>query len=162
MSITGHPAMHTTKKNRRKGAMVLELAIVLFTFLVLTMGTLEFGVAVFRYHIISNASRYAARRAIVHGELASGLGTWGTSAIDVFADATSEPIIDGAQDGISDMLTSCDLSETRVQVEWIDGSNGFEDAVRVTISTPYQPVLLGLFPHAAITLRASSTMPIAH
>ena len=116
----------------------------------------------FRYHIVSQASRYAARRAIVHGELATALGPWGTTTIDVKANAAGIPIVDDAQTGIKDKLIGCDLAETDVKVEWLDGSNGFEKSVRVTVTSPYQPVLFGLFPNASIDLTASSTMQVAH
>ena len=150
------------KKRTRKGATVLEMSIILGTFLILTFGIIEFSIAVFRYHVVSQASRYAARQAIVHGELATALGSWGTATIDAKANAAGIPIIDDAQNGIKDKLIGCDLAETNVKVEWLDGSNGFEKSVRVTVTSPYQPVLFSLFPQASIDLTASSTMQIAH
>ena len=150
------------KKRTRKGATVLEMSIILGTFLILTFGILEFSIAVFRYHVVSQASRYAARRAIVHGELATALGSWGTTTIEAKANAVGIPIIDDATTGIQDKLFGCDLAETDIKVEWLDGSNGFEKSVRVTVTSPYQPVLFTLFPQASIDLTASSTMQIAH
>jgi hypothetical protein len=70
--------------------------------------------------------------------------------------------VDGAGDGISDLLVGCDLSRTEITMEWLGGGNGFEDLVRVTVTTPYQPVLLFMFGADELTLRGSSTMPIAH
>jgi hypothetical protein len=153
-------------KNKRRGAAVLEMVIVLFWFLVLTMCMLDFGVAVFRYHILSQAARHGARRAIVHGEMASPLGVWGHDIIDrVPITATGIPIVGHGgtddTDGLKRMLIGCDPNETRITVEWLNGSNAVGEPVRVTVTSPYQPVVF-LNILQPIQLRASSRMTIAH
>lgn len=150
------------RKGNRRGAAVLETSLVLFSFLVLTMGMLDLGLAVFRYHVLANAARHAARRAIVHGDRASVLGTWGPATIDVPASAAGVPVIDPGQGGVQPLLVGCDLSETRVQVEWLGGGNSYEDPVRVTVRSPYDHFFTTIFPQTRITLTASSTMQIAH
>lgn len=150
-------------RQRRRGATVLEMSIILGVFLVLTFGMLDLGVAVFRYHILSQAARHAARRAIVHGDMANRLGTWGPTTIDVVATAAGIPIVDGANgDGVQPMLIGCDLSRTRIRAEWLGGSNEVDMPVRVTVTSPYQPIMLFIFPNAEITLSAVSEMDIAH
>ncbi len=52
---------------RRRGAAVLETALVLPAFLIITLGTLDLGVGVFRYHVLAQVARHGARQAIVHG-----------------------------------------------------------------------------------------------
>jgi len=152
-------------RNKRRGAAVLEMAIVLFWFLVLTMCMLDFGVAVFRYNVLSQAARHGARRAIVHGEMALPLGVWGPAAIDVPATANGIPIVgDGSAndtDGLQRKLIGCDLDTTRIQVEWLSGSNAVGEPVRVTVTSPYQPVVF-LNILQPIQLRASSRMTVAH
>ena len=86
----------TQRRNRRGGA-VLELSFSLMLFLTLTMGILDLGVGVFRYHIVSQAARQGARRAAVHGELATAIGVWGPNTIDVAANANGIPIVDGGR-----------------------------------------------------------------
>ena len=144
---------------------MLEMAIVLFWFLVLTMCMLDFGVAVFRYNVLSQAARHGARRAIVHGEMALPLGVWGPAAIDVPATANGIPIVgDGSAndtDGLQRKLIGCDLDTTRIQVEWLSGSNAVGEPVRVTVTSPYQPVVF-LNILQPIQLRASSRMTVAH
>lgn len=147
---------------KRRGAAVTELAIVLMVFLILTMGMLDLGVGVFRYHILSQAARHVARRAIVHGELANVLGTWGPATIDVPASANGVPVVDGAMDGVSPLLIGCDPDKTRIQAEWIDGNNALDSSVKVTVTSEYTPIMLFIFPSNTITLSASSTMHIAH
>ncbi len=154
--------MSKTRRKHRRGAAVLEMSIILMTFLVLTMGMLDMGIGVFRYHIVAQAARFGARRAIVHGDRATKLGSWGTATIDVAANANGIPIVDGVDDGIAPMLVGCDLSQTRIRVEWLDGGNSFEQPVRVTITSPYTPIFSFIFPISTIDLTASSTMGIAH
>lgn len=154
--------MSKTRRKHRRGAAVVEMSIILMTFLVLTMGMLDMGIGVFRYHIVAQAARFGARRAIVHGDRATQLGSWGTATIDVAANANGIPIVDGVDDGIAPMLVGCDLSQTRIRVEWLEGGNSFEQPVRVTLTSPYTPIFSFIFPIATIDLTASSTMGIAH
>ena len=150
------------RPRRRRGAAVLEMSIILSVFLVLTFGMLDLGLGVFRYHVLAQAARHVARRAIVHGELADRLGTWGPSTIEVTASGGGEPVVGAAGEGVQPMLIGCDLDQTHIRVEWLNGSNGFNDSVRATITSPYQPIMLFIFPNGAITLTASSTMDVAH
>lgn len=152
--------MKRTKRGRR-GATVIEMVIVLAIFLVLTFGMFDLGLGVFRYHVLTNAARQAARRAIVHGVNSSRLGVWGPSQVSVKANATGNAIVDGQHDGIRPMLVLCDLKNTTITLDWIDNSNAVGSRVRATVSAPYQPfmTLLLLWP---VTLQASSTMQIAH
>ena len=154
--------MSKTRRKHRRGAAVVEMSIILMTFLVLTMGMLDMGIGVFRYHIVAQAARFGARRAIVHGDRATQLGSWGTATIDVAANANGIPIVDGVDDGIAPMLVGCDLSQSRIRVEWLEGGNSFEQPVRVTLTSPYTPIFSFIFPIATIDLTASSTMGIAH
>ena len=149
-------------KVKRRGAVVLEMSLILGMFLVLTIGMLDLGIGVFRYHIVSQAARQGARRAIVHGEMANVLGQWGPSTIDVPATSNGIPIVDGPNDGIQPMLVGCDLDKTRIRVEWLGGSNALEESVRVTVTSEYKPIMLFIFPDVTIPLSASSTMQIAH
>lgn len=153
-----------TRRGRktRRGAAVLELSITLMIILMMTMGTIDLGVGVFRQHVLSQAARQAARRASVHGELATALGEWGPSEIDVPATANGVPIVDGPNDGIQGMLMGCDLARTRIRIEWVDGSNEIDQRVRATVTSPFKPTLLFIFGDSERTLSASSTMRISH
>ena len=146
------------KQPARRGATVLEMSIILSMLLMLTMGILDLGVGVFRYHILSQSARTAARRAIVHGSQANVLGIWGPTAINSAANASGIPVIDA----ISPQLVGCDLSSTNVTVEWPDGDNKVGRRVKVTITSPYQPTLAFILPGGQITLTARTCMLIAH
>jgi hypothetical protein len=154
------------RRTNRRGAAVLELAIILPVFIVLTFGILDLGVGMFRYHVLANAARQAARRAIVHGEHANAIiKPWGPPTINVLASDDGTPIVDGHDvagypDGIQSLLVGCNLEETTIKLEWIDGSNALQKQVRATVTSPYTP--LALLSLHTVTLQASSTMQIAH
>ena len=150
------------RRNRRRGATIVEMSIVLSVFLMLTLGMIDLGTCVFRYHVLSNAARQGARRAIVHGALANSAldgGPWGPTTIDVAATSTSTPIVGGAHDGIAGLLVGCNPAQTTIEVQWTKNSNAVGQPVQVTLSTPYTPVMWFL---TGGTLTAASTMQIVH
>ncbi len=62
-----HSATHQLRRERSRGAVTLEAAIMMPIFLLLLVGILEFGRAVMMHQIITNACREACRQAIIHG-----------------------------------------------------------------------------------------------
>lgn len=146
----------------RRGAAIVELAIVLMVFLILVLGMIDLGLAILRQQLLSEASRQGVRQAIIHGKLApSGLpggGPWGPTSVDVLASSSDHPIIEH----IRPFLIQMDHAQTRIQVEWPEGSNDIQKQVRVTVSTTYQPMITFIFGDTAMALTSSTTMPIAH
>src|SRR5688572_30357725 len=62
----------------RHGVAVIEAAIVISVFLVILLGTLDLGLAVLRYNVLSETSRRLARTASLRGERATPERTaWG-------------------------------------------------------------------------------------
>ena len=161
-----------SRRRQRRGATTLEVALTLGIFLTVTLGMFDLSIGVFRYHVISHAARQGARRAIVHGDRAAALGSWGPATVGPLyaSDVGVHDIVDGdaglsvptSNDGISDLFVTCVKSETEILLQWPDGTNEFEDFVSVTVSTPYQPIMFFIFGADEITLTASSTMMIAH
>jgi Flp pilus assembly protein TadG len=141
----------------RRGATVVELAIVLLVFLTLVFGMLDLGMGVFRYHLLAQSARQGARQAIVHGSMANRLGSWGPTSYSAHGDDAA-----AIATYIRPMLEGFDLSQVTIQAAWIDGGNKPEQRVRVTLTAPYQPVMAFIFGSTEITLRATSTMTIAH
>jgi hypothetical protein len=120
--------------------------------------TLEFGLTVVRYNVLSAAARTVARQAIVRGESSYPERTpWGPSELSGTAGDGSEPAAAAAA-----LLATLNPSEVTMQVVWLDGSNRAGNRVRVTlhyIAAPRVPMLdLGTF----YDLRAESTMQIVH
>jgi len=153
-------------RRRRRGATLVETTLVLVAFLTLVFGMLDLGLAMFRQELVSRAARQANRLAIVHGTAAApdyNGGTWGTATIDTYANASGIPIVDGLVN--SGTLNGLDPSQTRIVVEWIDLNNDPEserNRVRVTVTSPYQPMFGFILGGASFTLRAASVMNVAH
>lgn len=152
---------------KRRGATIVETAITLPIFLILLLGMVELGIAVFRQHVVSQAARQATRRAIIHGKMAiPAVGKWGPATFEGPAD------FDGDNDegspasaiaaSIRPYLTGLNKTQTMIRVEWLDGSNDVHSRVRARITTPHQPFITFLFGSSAWTLTGASTMPIAH
>src|SRR5262245_50162925 len=150
-----------TPGNRRRGATLVEAGIMLLVFVVLVLGMADLAVGVLRSNALSQAARQGAREAVVHGGQAPAGwngGPWGPDTIDVVAGAEGVPVADA----VRPMLVNRDPDQTRIVVEWPDGGNAVGQRVRVTVTTPYRPLVTFLFGNPTFTLRAVSTMPIAH
>lgn len=153
--------MTRLQPNRRRGSTLAEAAMVILVFAVIVLGMIDLGVGVYRRNVLAQAARMGARQAITHGSRApSGWngGPWGPTAISQPATNTGVPIVAV----VRPMLGACDLPNTTVGVEWPDGGNAIDQRVRVTMSTPYRPILSAFLGNQTITLTASSTMTIAH
>lgn len=142
----------------RRGATLVESAVVLSVFLLLILGTLDLGIATYRYNTLSQAARQGARQAVVHGALAEpAMTAWGPSAYEGTAADGSEP----AQ-AVAPMLAGFELSDVTIRIEWIDGGNKVQQRVRYSVSTEYRPIISSFFSQASYPLSAASTMPITH
>lgn len=142
----------------RRGAVMVEMAIVLNVFLLLILGTLDLGLATYRYNTLSQVARQGSRQAIVHGKLAPPLMTaWGPATYTGTAG-------DGSvyAQAVSPMLVGFVPEDVAIRVEWPDGGNAIQQRVRYTVTTDYRPLLTSVFSSATYTMSAASTMPIAH
>jgi Flp pilus assembly protein TadG len=151
---------------RRPAASMVETGIVMLTFLVAVVGMIDLGVAVYRQHVISEAARYGARLAAVHGQYCATTtpswngGGWGSTQIGpTAASTTGTPIIDSMRTNF--LQGTVDLSNTNITVQWPDGNNNVESRVEVTVTTTYTPMLTLIF-SGSFTMTANSTMQIAH
>lgn len=150
--------MRSSTPTARRGAVMVEMAVVLSVFLLLILGTLDLGIATYRYNTISQAARQGARQGIVHGSLAPpAMTAWGPATYSGNAGDGSE-----YAQAVSPMLVGFTLSNVTIKVEWPDGGNASQQRVRYTVTTTYQPIVTSLFSNSTYTLSAVSTMPIAH
>lgn len=153
--------MNLFKRRRgpsRRGATMVEMAIVQLLFLTLVLGVFDIGMAVVRYNTLAHAARQGTRAAIVHGDLATRLGAWGPSSYSGTA-ADSAPLAEV----IRPSLGSLDPAEVNIAAEWPDGGNeaGKKHRVRVSVSMSYRPIVTFLF-GTDFPLQATSTMQITH
>jgi Flp pilus assembly protein TadG len=137
----------------RRGASLVEAAIILSILLTLIFGMIDLGLGVMRFNMISHAAREGVRQAMVNGQFSRNpwpAGSWAASS-------SGQPAVDA----ISPQLIGCDLAQTTISVAWVDGTNEIEKRVRVTIDTTYQP-LMSLFGAGELRLEAVSTSRFAH
>jgi Flp pilus assembly protein TadG len=64
-----------SKRNRQRGAALLEASLAILLFLGLVFAVIEFGRAVYSYNVLAAATREATRYAIVHGSGSSSPAT---------------------------------------------------------------------------------------
>ncbi|HEV2294146.1 MAG TPA: TadE/TadG family type IV pilus assembly protein [Tepidisphaeraceae bacterium] len=141
----------------RRGAAAVELALVLMVLLILIFGTLDVGMLIFRYTVVSQGARQGARQAIVRGAMSTKLTKWGPAAYDGTAAGTDE-----IAQAIAPFLGGLNLNETNISIRWPNGSNEPERTVRVTVQTTYQPATLFLFGNPTWAVSAVSTMQVTH
>ena len=151
--------VHRQGSTSRRGAALVETAITIMVCVTLIAALFDFGLLVLKHHLLAQAARQLARQAIVHGDLATELGTWGPGAVNVMASDAGE-----VGTIVRNNLVLVDPGSVSVQVQWIDGGNSVQvhDRVRVTVTSPEQLMLTQFFGDLVYTLTASSTMPIAH
>jgi len=143
---------------RRRGAVLVESALVLGVFLTILLGSLDLSLAVLRENTLAEAARRLARAAIVHGEDGAAINTvWGPSEYSGAADESTE-----YSDAIRDILVVVEPSAVRFTLTWPDGGNASGDRVNVIVSSEYRPILTSLFGADAYRLQATSTMLIEH
>jgi hypothetical protein len=143
--------MMLRRSNRRRAGVLVEFALVYPILLLLVLGMLDLSLAVLRFNQVSLVARHACRQAIVHGQYAPDGwkgGKWGPTTM--------------MDDAVKPHLGTFDLAETHIVVDWLENSNNVEKNVKVTVSTPYRPMITYIFGNPSWTLQASSTMPIAH
>lgn len=155
-------AVKMSLRRRRRAAAVIELVFMLVPFTILNLAMIDMGLGVFRYHIVTQAARHVARRAIVRGAAGTPLGIWGPGEIDELVTVDDIPAIDDPQVGVRSRLIACNLAVSRLRIQWPDADNGENDDVVVTITTVHQPIMSWIYAVDPITLTGVSRMQIAH
>jgi len=155
-----HPSRSRQRRGGpfRRGATLIETALVLMLFLMLLFGMLDLGLLVFRHQMLSFAARRGAREAIDHGEYADRLGIWGPAPISGTLDSLGAAI----RDKFEPHLVGMAPQDIDVQITWLDGTNNFKKRIQVTLTTDYTPITTFIFGSPSFDVSASSTMPIAH
>lgn len=154
-------------RSDRRGATMVETAIVLMVFLTLVFGMIELAVAVLNHHIVTQAARQLARTAIVHGKMAPPeLDEWSpatlptTGAPDFIYEVPAEDEGDVAK-AVWPYLAGVDRTNTTISLQWLEGTSELEKRVRAKVVTTHEPFLTFIFT-SGWTLTGESTMPIAH
>jgi Flp pilus assembly protein TadG len=146
--------------NRRRGAAMVEAAIILSVFLTLVLGMIDLGLAVFRQQRVSEVARQLVRKAIVQGQFAPTSlngGPWGPTTYTGTGSST-----DAISTSVQPYMGGLDPSQVNLKVVWTNGNNNVESTVQVTVTTTWTPIFSYIFGGSTRTLSAESTMPIAH
>lgn len=143
-------------RQRRQGVTMVEGAIVLGVLFMLVLGMLDLGIMIFRQHVLSVATRHASRNASLHGSKA--VVPWGPATVGPVAASNTGQI----PTAVRPQLYGMKPAEVTVTVEWPDGINEPGAKVRVTLSSPYQPIIASLFGTASRQLTVTSIVPIIH
>tara|TARA_R110002072_G_scaffold13481_2_gene56878 strand:- start:83216 stop:83674 length:459 start_codon:yes stop_codon:yes gene_type:complete len=144
--------------HQRRGAVVIEGAVVLSVILILLLGMLDLAMGVLRFNLVSEAARRGTREAIVRGELSEPeRASWGPSTFNGSAADSSE-----IATTIRSALVALEPANVSITAEWPDGGNAMNDRVRILVSYQHQPIVPFLFGTEPIVLRGASTMRIQH
>ena len=146
----------SSRRGGEKGQSLVEFAMVIAIFFVIVFGVFDFGIAAYTYHYVSNATREAARWAIVHGQDSSSPAT----ATDV------ENFVKGAgrlPPGINPtkLTVTAEWPGDAANVSCPAGSKKHGCPVRVTVQYNYD-FLMPFITSPALQIQSSSQMIIAH
>lgn len=131
----------------RKGQALVELALVLFFWAMLSMGVVDFGRALIRIHQLTHAAREGVRSA--------------SSTVDIGSAASQTLIRDQIGKVLTDMgivIPASDITINPVDL----GTDGISDVVDITISQSYSSAFgTSLFPILnSLTIEAKVSMPV--
>jgi hypothetical protein len=144
--------------SRRRGAAMLEGAIVMTVFLTLIFGMLDLSLAVARYNMLSQAARQVTREAIVRGSLAPPTRTaWGPGTFT--GTAASQHEIAGI---VRNSLPGINPDDLTIRATWPDGGNSEMMRVRVELVLNHRLLMTWIFTDQRIQLTANSTMLIVY
>jgi len=154
------PCRSLRRHGRERGATLVEFSLTLSLFLMIVMGVLDIGLAVFRYHQLTDAARYLSRKAAVHGSQASStMGVWGPATLQG-SNGPSTPV--GLL--LSQRMVGVSAGVVQYVMFWPDGGNVayHDDRVGVGLQMSYTPLLTSLIGVGPFTMSTSSIVPIAH
>jgi Flp pilus assembly protein TadG len=139
-------ARHTAapaRRSRQKGSAMLELALSFMGFLMLTLGSMEFGWAIYAYNSCAYAAQSGARWASVNGSLSPSPAT-----------ATSVTSF------VQSQLVALNPSLMTVNTSW-SPNNSPGSTVTVTVSYTVVP-LVGLAIQSSFNVSSTGQMVIDH
>ena len=131
-----------TRNRSQRGSSLVELSMTMLVFLVLIIGTIDFGRIVGIYNILAGATKEGARYAIVHGS-ASG------SAADNAA----------IQSVVQQWAIGLDSSNLTVATTWSPG-NAPGNTVQVVATYSVTPILIWIS-GTTFNIRSQSSMVIS-
>lgn len=126
----------------RRGAAMVETALVLSAWMILLLGTLDIGMILFRHTVMQQIAERAARLAMIRGANSTPqIASWGPATVRVRLHQS---------DPVANLLrpSTCGLTPSGFEVllEWTDGGNQRDQRVTVTVSSAQDTILQSLLP----------------
>lgn len=126
----------------RRGAAMVETALVLSAWMILLLGTLDIGMILFRHTVMQQIAERAARLAMIRGVNSTPqIASWGPATVRVRLHQS---------DPVANLLrpSTCGLTPSGFEVllEWTDGGNQRDQRVTVTVSSAQDTILQSLLP----------------
>lgn len=139
---------------RERGNALVEFAIVSTASLTLMLGIVDFGRALYTYHLVANAARSGTRYAMVRGSTCTVSGCPATG--------------DAIQTYVRGLAPGIDPNLLQVSTTWSSG-NGCSDpanqgpgcVVAVKVSYDFRFVMIPLVPDVTLTMASTSQIVIA-
>jgi len=160
------PTQPLGRRAHRRGAAMVEAAIVLTVLLTMVFAMLDLGLAVFQRTTVAHVAREAARLASIHGDMAPPqLNQWGPDIVyytELVIHDDDEIIKKEIINAIKPSLGALDPQQTTIKLEWPDGNATPESRISATVTSSHQPFLTFLFGSDKWTLSASTTVQINH
>ena len=144
----------SSKRLSEQGQDLVEFALILPLLLLLLLGIIEFGIAVFHYNTIANVSREIARFGVVHPK-----------ELDleefIFVDATETEYTEEIRRWTRGLISDTETLSITYSLHH-DSEIPLADTVQVTVTYKHEfltgPVILTLGENSTVDLRAVSTM----
>jgi len=139
-----------------RGANLVEFAFASTVFLMTVFGTLEFGIAVWRYNIVSNLAQEGARWASVRGTNGTIQATQANvlNFVQTRANGINVTVTTSTTTTSNNPSTACASASTN------PGTLSAGDGICVTVSTSYA-ALTGFIPAGTIPLTSTAKMVMA-
>ena len=118
-----------------EGSALVEFSLIAFMFIILLLSVVEMGRMLLVYTTMANAARAGARYAIVHGGERTGTGVNGPSGPGNTAQVQTV-VQNFASAGL------LNTSNLTINVTYPNGLNTAGSAVSVTVTYPYDPLVI--------------------
>jgi Flp pilus assembly protein TadG len=150
-------AVTRRRRNGQKGSAIVELSICFLAFFMLTLGALDFGLAVYAYNFCTFAARDASRWATVHGaNSATSTNCSGSPGLAGGCAANSSDV----SSYVSAMAVGLNSSSLTVTTTWTPDTNPGAE-VNVTVAYAVAPIA-GLGLKQTLNVSSSSQMEMVH
>jgi Flp pilus assembly protein TadG len=137
----------------RRGVSMVEAAVVYPVTMLLLIGTLVLGIAVFRYQQLQALAREGARYASVHGP---------TYASEQLGNSTLYATTAEVSNQIESLAVGMQTSDLSCSVTWNPNPPTASPPSTVTVRITYAWIPEAYFSKQTVNLTASSTMPVVY